>query len=62
MCDPNAIPILVSSDSIRERDSKKFEEGLSKKVKLELYKNFGNRVEFKQYLHGECDAGTRLLF
>ena len=26
------------------------------------YKLFGNSVEFKKYLHGVCDAGSRLLF
>ena len=54
--------LCLVSESIRDRDCKKFEEGLNKKVKLQLYKRFGNRVEFKKYLHGECDAGTRLLF
>ena len=34
------------------------------KVKLDIYKRFGNykSVEFKKYLHGVCDAGSRLLF
>jgi len=36
-------------------------EGLNSKVKLELYKAFGKEVEFKRYLHGVSDAGTRLL-
>ena len=27
-----------------------------------MYKNFGKRVEFKKYLHGVSDAGTRLFF
>ena len=27
-----------------------------------MYKKFGKRVEFKKYLHGVSDAGTRLLF
>ena len=26
------------------------------------YKWFGKIVEFKKYLHGVCDAGSRLLF
>ena len=26
------------------------------------YKRFGKSVEFKKYLHGICDAGSRLLF
>ena len=27
-----------------------------------MYKRFGKSVEFKKYLHGICDAGSRLLF
>ena len=30
--------------------------------KLTLYKCFGREVQFKKYLHGLSDAGTRLLF
>ena len=40
----------------------RFEEGLNTKVKLDIYKRFGKSVEFKKYLHGVCDAGSRLLF
>ena len=47
---------------ISERESRKFEEGLNTKVKLDMYKRFGKSVEFKKYLHGICDAGSRLLF
>ena len=32
------------------------------KLKLGIYKRFGKSVEFKKYLHGVCDAGSRLLF
>ena len=39
----------------------KFEEGLTTKIKLNMYKRFGKSVEFKKYLHGICDAGSRLL-
>ena len=39
-----------------------FEEGLNTKVKLDIYKWFGKSVEFKKYLHGVCDVGSRLLF
>ena len=46
-------------ECISERDCRKFEEGLDNKVKLAIY---GKRVEFKKYLHGVSDAGTRLLF
>ena len=59
-------------ECIIERESRKFEEGLNTKVKLDMYKQFGRQldmykqfgksVEFKKYLHGICDAGTRLLF
>ena len=31
-------------------------------VKLATYKMFGKNVEFKKYLHGVSDAGTRQLF
>ena len=31
-------------------------------IKLGLYKAFSKEVEFKRYLHGVSDAGTRLLF
>ena len=43
-------------------ESKRFEEGLNTKVKLTLYKTFGKAIEFKKYLHGVADAGSRLLF
>ena len=38
-----------------------FEEGLNTKVELDIYKRFGKSVEFKKYLHGACDAGSRLF-
>ena len=47
---------------ISERESIKFEEGLNTKVKLDIYRRFGKSVEFKIYLHGICDAGSKLLF
>ena len=49
-------------ECISERESRKFEEGLNTKVKLDMYKRFGKSVEFKKYLHGICNAGSRLLF
>ena len=49
-------------ECISERESRKFEEGLNTKAKLDMYKRFGKSVEFKKYLHGICDAGSRLLF
>ena len=48
----------LAGESISERESKRFEEGL----KLTLYKTFGKAIEFKKYLHGVADAGSRLLF
>ena len=50
-------------ECISKRGCRKFEEGLDNKVKLDMYmyKKFGKRVEFKKYLHGVSDAGTRLL-
>ena len=39
-------------ECISERESWKFEEELNTKVKLDMYKRFGNSVEFKKYLHG----------
>ena len=49
-------------ESIGERERNKIVEGHNSKVKLTLYKSFGNEVQFKMYLHGLSDAGTRLLF
>ena len=54
--------LSIVGGSINEREIRKFEEGLNGKVKLLLYKTFNKGVEFKQYLHGESDAGSRLLF
>ena len=52
----------VAGEGIAERESGKFKEGLNSKVKLLLYRTFGKIVEFKKYLRGVGDAGTRLLF
>ena len=54
--------LALARESISERESKRFEEGLHTKVKLTLYKTFGKAIEFKKYLHGVADAGSRLLF
>ena len=40
-----------------ERECRKFEEGLNNKVKLTICIK-----QFKKYLHGVNDAGTRLSF
>ena len=45
-------------ECISERESRRFEEGLNTKVKLDIYKRFGKSVEFRKYLHGVCDAGV----
>ena len=47
-------------ECISERESRKFEE-VNNKVKLDMYKRFGKSVEFNKYLHGICDAGSRLF-
>ena len=49
-------------ESIKERDNEEFEKGLASKIKLAMYKMFGKNIEYKDYLHGVSDAGTRLLF
>ena len=46
-------------ECVSERESKVFWKGLPK---LHMYKRFVKQSEFKKYLHGFCDAGTRLLF
>ena len=47
-------------EGISERESRRIEEGLNTKVKLDIYKWFEKTVEFKKYLHGVCDAESRL--
>ena len=54
--------LACAGESISEREGRQFEKGLDSKVKLAMYKRFGKEVEFKRYLHGVSDAGTRLLF
>ena len=56
-------PLSLFLSNVNEyRESKGNVEGLNSKVKLELYKTFGKEVEFKRYLHGVSNAGTKLLF
>ena len=50
------------NECVSTRESKEHVEGLNCKVKLQLYKSFGKVVDFKTYLHGVSDTGTRLLF
>ena len=54
--------LSVVGESRDEQESRKFKEGLDSKVKLSLYRTFRKAVEFKAYLHGECDTGSRLMF
>ena len=37
-------------DDLREKEAEKFEKGLDSKVKLELYRRFGGKREFKTWL------------
>ena len=55
----NSLFLAIVGDSIDQRESRKFEEGLESKVKLTLYKTFGKVMK---YLHVPGDAGSRLLF
>ena len=50
------------NECVSNRENKEYVEGLNSKVMLGLYKAFSKEVEFKRYLHGVSDAGTRLLF
>ena len=43
-------------ECISKRECRKLEE------RLTMYEKFGKKVEFKKYLHGVREAGTRLLF
>ena len=45
--------VACVEECISERESRKFEEGLNTKVKLDMYKRFGKSVEFKKYLYME---------
>ena len=47
-------------ECISERKSRNFEEGLNTKDKLDIYKWFGKIVEFKKFIHGICDARSKL--
>ena len=54
--------VACIQDSIQEREHSEFEGGLNSKVKLQVYRLFNKHVEFKKYLHGVGDMGTRLMF
>ena len=48
--------LVCIEESISEREGRQFEEGLNS---IDMYKRFGKEVEFKSYLHGVGDAGTK---
>ena len=50
--------LLNVNECVSNRENKEYVEGL---VKLGLYKAFSKEVEFKRYLHGVSDAGSRLV-
>ena len=54
--------LSVVGESVEDRESMKFEKGLDSKVKLSLYRTFNKAIEFKKFLHGASDAGSRLMF
>ena len=43
-------------DDIREREAEEFGKGLDSKLKLDLYKRFGGKRDFKKYLLGCSDV------
>ena len=51
-------------ECVSETESKAFWKGLDIKTKLHtcMYKRFVKQSQFRKYLHGLCDAGTRLMF
>ena len=46
--------LALAGESISERESKRFEEGLNTKVKLTLYRTFGKAVEFCMGVAADC--------
>jgi len=49
-------------EALKNREYEEFNCGLDTKVKLDLYKSFCKEIEFKIYLQGVGDPGTRLMF
>ena len=51
-------------EALRNREYTDFKDGLNSKVKLSLYtcKSFCKEIQFKNYLQGVGDPGTRLMF
>ena len=54
---PSSLFLSNVNECVSMRESKEYVEGLDSKVKLQLYKSFGKKVDFKTYLHGVSDAG-----
>ena len=54
--------MVCIEDDLREREAEEFGKGLDSKVKLDLYRRFGGKREFKKYMHSCSDKGARLLF
>ena len=59
---PSSLFLSNVNECVSTGESKEHVEGLISKVKLHLYESFGKKVDFKTYLHGVSDAGTRFLF
>ena len=51
--DSSSASFICVEECISERESRKFEEGLNTKVKLDMYKRFGKSVEFKRNIYME---------
>ena len=49
-------------ERICERDCELYEEELSSKFIVSLYKTFSKELGFKNYLHSVSDSGSKLLF
>ena len=59
MHEGNSSFMACIEDDLRDTEA---EKGLDSKVKLDLYRRFGGKREFKKYLHGRSDEGARFLF
>ena len=62
MHEGNSSFMACVEDDLREREAEEYGKGLDSKVKLDLYRRFGGKREFKKYLHRRSDEGARLLF
>ena len=49
-------------EALRNKEYTDFNDGLNSNVKLSLYKSFCKEIEFKNYLQGVGDPGTRWMF